>query len=80
MAKRQNRAKKRVKVPREEGVHWYYKDSGVRCPTEQAWRRHFESVYSVVVELDENGRFRVPQRKVLHVKPRSRKKKNGDKK
>lgn len=82
--KRQNRAPKRIKVQREAGVHYVYKDSGTKAPTVAVWTEHFFHTHRIVLEQDGDDRFRVPQREVLHVKQASRKakkkKKNGEKK
>jgi len=80
MAKRKKKAPKRVKVQRREGVHHHYKESGAKAPTEAVWNEHFFRTHGIVLEQDDFGRFRVPQREVLHVQPRSRKKKNSEEK
>jgi len=80
MAKRKKKARKRVKVPREDGRHHVYKESGAKSPTSQVWGEHFFRTHGIVIEQDDFGRFRVPQREVLHVKPQSRKKKNSEEK
>jgi len=80
MAKRKKKAPKRVKVKRELGVHHVYRDSGTKAPTDRMWEEHFFKTHGIVLEKDGDGRSRVPQREVLHVKRGSRQKKNGDNK
>jgi len=76
MAKRKKKAPKRVKAAREEGVHWYRKDSGARAPTEAKWMEHFFRTHEIVLEQDDDGRFRVPQREIK-VLQRTRKKRTS---
>ncbi len=80
MAKRKKKAPRRIKIQRREGVHYVYKDSGAKAPAAAVWSQHFFNTYGIVLEQDGDDRFRVPQREVLHVKPRSRKKKNREEK
>lgn len=77
MAKRKKKAPKRVKAAREEGVHWYRKDSGARSPTEAKWSEHFFRTREIVLEIDPDGRFRVPQREILLVKKGSKKRRGN---
>jgi len=80
VAKRKKKARKRVKARREEGKDYVYKESGAKGPTYPAWQKFFLAAHGIETEQTEDGRIRVPQREVLHVKPAPRKKKNSEEK